>query len=503
MRLNLFKKLVLVLVLASLFSGFVPLNLLSQPKTAKALITVPIVAPATNILLTAIKGTLVTISGSSGITAGQTSAETTQTILEWGLKIAGQIVKKQILDRLVDALIDWIQGGGKGRIVDDWGLFFETAGQNAVGEFAKAIGLEDLCSPFAIQFQLALFDVRTFSEQVTCTLDDIITNLDNFYNDFTAGGWLGYQTLWQPQNNFFGLTLMGLDRLAKEEALAVEAAKSEALAGQGFLSTKDASGRIITPGALLGDAARKVLIDSPIDAILSADDVAAYITAIGNAAVNQLTKAAVDGILGLGKSSDITSAAPITFLSSDVQDAAAAADVSRDLILEQNKGFYIGEINFTLLPRQNADALFNETLAAQTSLVTALQDLDACSPSDSSVQDLLTDPQKNLPDLIADEQEVLTQIQVNQVTNLNEFVTPLGQAANDIDQSTSTNNITLIYSDVFSLLSPVLALGVSNAVQETKDEILLKTDTADPDSLLSKILDVADGLSGCEIIITP
>src|SRR3989338_1992098 len=73
-----------------------------------------------------------------------TRTNTLSTILQkiWEVvkKTAQITLKKMILDRLVDFLIAFINGGYKGGFVVDWDQLLEDAKQNAVGELARQLG---------------------------------------------------------------------------------------------------------------------------------------------------------------------------------------------------------------------------------------------------------------------------------------------------------------------------------------------------------------------------
>ncbi|MEE8131700.1 MAG: hypothetical protein V3T98_01520 [Candidatus Paceibacterota bacterium] len=158
---------------------------------------------------------------------------------EW-LQILRDTIVRRILDAMVDDIVMWIQGGGEPRFVTDWGGFMEDAFQAGVGDVAKELGLAWLCKPFGLQLQLSIsyLPVEKFSQRVECTLDDIVANIEDFYENFENGGWIAYNEIWKPQNNFYGLMLMTHDEMLIRGAKEQKAAESEAIAGDGFLSQK-------------------------------------------------------------------------------------------------------------------------------------------------------------------------------------------------------------------------------------------------------------------------
>ncbi|MST04311.1 MAG: hypothetical protein EXS49_01965 [Candidatus Pacebacteria bacterium] len=231
-------------------------------------------------------------------------------------------IKKQILDQLVNQIIQWIQGGGKPKFVSDFGGFLEEAGQNAVGQFAHDLGLEFLCSPFNLQLRFALFPVASFgggSGRFSCTLDQIVGNIENFQNDFRDGGWILFDRSYEPQNNFYTLLIMANIEKNSRIAQATSKALNAVNQASGYLSTEDCEedpssnapdqdgdGKkgdiasrcvVTTPGKHLGELTSKA-IGSDIDFIINADGVGAYVAAIVDAAINSLIISGAEGLLG-------------------------------------------------------------------------------------------------------------------------------------------------------------------------------------------------------------
>lgn len=269
-----------------------------------------------------------------------------------------QIVKRRILDGMVDQVINWIQGGGGNpQFVSDWRGFLQNAVNEGVGDIINDSQLKFLCSPFKAQLKISLgaggglspLPVQKFSTAVTCTLDNVVQNIDAFYDDFRQGGWIAYSASWEPQNNFYGAALITLDAANRRIYEKKEEASSEALTGGGFLSQKKCSWQeitpeggaysrvynnqtekqvadarrsatergntlkvtncqIITPGSVAGDLVKKA-VGTDFDFILNADDLSTYATAITNALVNRLADEGSKGLIGIGKQSDPQNAA--------------------------------------------------------------------------------------------------------------------------------------------------------------------------------------------------
>ena len=253
-----------------------------------------------------------------------------QSLLEWAFKIAAEVLKRQLLNMIVDQIVQWIQGGGEPKFITDWPGFFQDAVDQAGGRFIQKIGLSQLCSPFKAQISAAFIPIPTFTERTSCTLSAIGVNLDNFLKGFENGGWIAWQEMvLKPQNNIYGAYLMAWDQYEIEKSAAEKAASAEAQAGKGFLGVRGGciernfegyqscieSGssakecdeascirrETITPGAVAGDLAAKA-VGSDIDYIVNAQDFAAYIGAIVNALLNRMFAEGV-GLLHAGVSS--------------------------------------------------------------------------------------------------------------------------------------------------------------------------------------------------------
>ncbi|MDI6820609.1 MAG: hypothetical protein QMD65_00310 [Patescibacteria group bacterium] len=146
---------------------------------------------------------------------------------------AHNYLKKRLLDRLVDQTVQWIQNGDEPRFVSDFDEFLKDAHQAAVGDTLRDIGLAKLCDgTFGAKLELTLGkrEPRKLTRDVTCTLDQVVGNINAFRNDFQKGGWLGIQEAANPRNNIFGLKLMVVDRTIREISIKQETTKAEVAA---------------------------------------------------------------------------------------------------------------------------------------------------------------------------------------------------------------------------------------------------------------------------------
>ena len=226
------------------------------------------------------------------------------------------VIAKRIIDMIVDQTVEWIQGGGEPKFVTDWNGFLKDAANIAMDQVIKDVGLAPLCKPFKLRVNISLLPVKRFPQRIECMFDDIVKNIEDFYEDFENGSWIAYSAAWEPQNNYFGVMLMAHDEMLRKQGEAVAAATNEAVSGKGFLGDKkcvqwgertitDADGNtyrergecikeeIITPGDTIGaTVARAVTSD-----IEWAANIQSWTSALVNAVINRLITEGV-GLMG-------------------------------------------------------------------------------------------------------------------------------------------------------------------------------------------------------------
>jgi hypothetical protein len=338
------------------------------------------------------------IAASTGATAGSTSTTVAQGMhkesndwLTTLKQVAGQALKKLVLDRLVDAAVQWIEKGGfegkGGPIVADWGAFFQQAGEEAIGMYAQKT-LPWLCSPIKVNVALSLFSPQQQEgANVTCTLNTIVSDIDNLFKEFdkqSKGRWLTYNALWEPQNNFYGATLVAEDQ--KETTLA-DTLKSKTIDAQinaGYKSQVQCKAdpqnpghdicRTLTPGNQIAQAVWNTYTDqTKVAGILSADDVAGYIGALADAVIYRYSLLAMNGIAGaLGyKDSDNKSTAY-----SDYQNAQFSQINS--LIFKNDRTLFNQNFNNVLAVKTNTQNNIKQSIDAETTLKTTFSDLRTC-----------------------------------------------------------------------------------------------------------------------------
>ena len=241
-------------------------------------------------------------------------------LIEWAKEMAVDFVKDQLIHRMVQQVVTWIQGGGQPQFITNWKGFLRDASNLAAGSVIEKIAPQ-LCQSFGPLVRISLLPVNLPSYPVTCTLDQVVANVQDFYNDFNQGGWIAYGAALQPQNNYLGALIQVSDIADREAAKAQAAAQAEAQAGQGFLGQQDCVKHVwvdvpgsagtlpsrqlkceeyktTTPGAtqasILGQS-----IEAPLHRIVNAKDITALVSALINAGLTKLVDIGTKGLLGL------------------------------------------------------------------------------------------------------------------------------------------------------------------------------------------------------------
>ncbi|MFH0806649.1 MAG: hypothetical protein V1885_02920 [Candidatus Brennerbacteria bacterium] len=155
-------------------------------------------------------------------------------IKDEAFKIALGKFRKRLLDRMTDDIVGWISDGRDPKFITNFGDFLEEAGQAAVGDTARELGLAELCSPLRARIPPLLAPIPKFSESASCTLDDIVENIQGFYDDFSAGGPLAYAESFSPNNNFAGSLFATQDEVMRQTAKKKGEAALLASAGGGY-----------------------------------------------------------------------------------------------------------------------------------------------------------------------------------------------------------------------------------------------------------------------------
>ncbi|HBT75003.1 TPA: hypothetical protein DEB29_03320 [Candidatus Wolfebacteria bacterium] len=146
-------------------------------------------------------------------------------------------VVKAIVNEINKQTVAWIQGNGKPKFVSDWGGLLKDAAMEGVNQTISQTQLANLCTPFALQLKIAMIpEEQPVSQQASCTISDIVANVEDFYENFENGGWLAYGASIKPENNLYMQLVMFDDDMKTRSTVSAEKKKQEAGAGSGFLS---------------------------------------------------------------------------------------------------------------------------------------------------------------------------------------------------------------------------------------------------------------------------
>ena len=150
-------------------------------------------------------------------------------------------IKRSILYQFSTQITDWIVNGEKPQFVKNPEEFLKATALLAVDRTISSIAPQ-LCEPFRLSVTLQIPSVsrynNPFYDRVTCSLNEVVSNIQNFYNNFSSGGWLAYQEVWKPQNNYYSAKMLTDEIIAQNQAAAVESARDDLDRGGGFPSQR-------------------------------------------------------------------------------------------------------------------------------------------------------------------------------------------------------------------------------------------------------------------------
>jgi hypothetical protein len=311
----------------------------------------------------------------------------TQTLL----KVAGQAIKKLVLDRLANAATQWILNGGfegkGGPLIQDWGAFFQQAGQEAVGMEAQQL-LPWLCAPIKVNVALSFFAPQQSNTSVSCTLNSIVGNIDDLFKNFnkeSKGRWLTYNALWEPQNNFFGTAIATEDQKELTLSDVLKSKTMDAQLSAGFKSqtriVPDGNGgtktEILTPGNQIAQSIYNTSLDTnKVAGIISADDVAGYIGALMDAVIYRYGLLTMNGIAGSLTHSDSENTSTAY---ADYQNAAFSQINS--ITFKNDRSLFNSNFNSMLATKQSTLININQAINIETNLKDALTTLLNCDVS--------------------------------------------------------------------------------------------------------------------------
>lgn len=179
-----------------------------------------------------------------------------QDIKRWLKTLATEILKDQLIHRMINNIVRWVQGGGKPQFITNWQGFFADSVSRGAKQAVNQI-MPRVCQSFKPLLQVALQEKNIYnniqesesnSVEITniydeynsanCTLGSFVNNLKGFYNNFEYGGWNAYANALKPQNNFFGAFIIAKDLITQKGLSQKEIDRNDAVSSKGFLSKK-------------------------------------------------------------------------------------------------------------------------------------------------------------------------------------------------------------------------------------------------------------------------
>jgi len=178
-------------------------------------------------------------AGSSGPTSVPVGESLWVLAKEIGLDGLARIAARRVLADITKSVVNWINSGFEGdpSFLSNPKAFYLNSANQITGELITSLGQEGVCDMFRPQIVLVLKNTR-FAEPYQCTALDVLDNVLSFMDDFRNGGWTGWFTILQEENNFYDvaykLKAEQAGRIAQQEQLT----RDDLNQGNGFLSQK-------------------------------------------------------------------------------------------------------------------------------------------------------------------------------------------------------------------------------------------------------------------------
>ena len=233
-----------------------------------------------------------------------------------------EYLKLKLLDIIINQIVSWINGVQQGmppQFVMNWEGFLARQGRQAtdilISEIDKAFFGGLLCSPFADRLRMLFrininLSIPTFQGQITCTLDQILSNINQIRNLFSnPRGWAGYLSITtNPNNNYYGAMITVMDTQVLVGTSKQRGAENDAKSGSGYLGIKrcveadELTGdclehEITGPGQLLAEGINRS-IGNRIDFVVNTQQWASMIAVLVDNFTNKLVETGADGLLG-------------------------------------------------------------------------------------------------------------------------------------------------------------------------------------------------------------
>lgn len=181
--------------------------------------------------------------GNFSVNAASAAGTKSLTIKEYILDVVLYKMINLVIQRISASTVNWINSGFRGSpaFVANPGAYFTSIANEVAGDFIyNNPNLNFLCGPIKARIRVTL--AANYNRRTTprsCTLDDVIGNMEDFINDFERGGWQKFFRLTQEQqNNPIGAYIQAEGDMARQIASRLDLKRKELDWGNGFLSFK-------------------------------------------------------------------------------------------------------------------------------------------------------------------------------------------------------------------------------------------------------------------------
>lgn len=414
----------------------------------------------------------------------------------------GWVAAKSVVSGLTSSIVNWVNSGYKGgpSFVTNPDIFFTNVADDVTGEFLSKNGniAKYLCSPFSIDIRLALALGQTNKhgrKDYECTLSTVINNAKNasingrsiegFVNgDFSQGGWQGFISLSESQNNASGAYLQAhsdlLDQIAGKQNKFVQQLNQ----GLGFLSNEkcDKQGKnchVTTPGSFIGSTLNKSS-QANFDALGVADSIDEILGAVLQ---NFLQNTLTGGLTGASEKPSGSTKSLVQMLQNESEHPAALQSYASDIA--GLYGVYISNAEKAVKDYTQAFTAYsgvaNNVAAAQSCY------LNLANVGTSKVQDTLAQVANFNTAIIAS----TTALQ----TKLGKATILLSQARENADAAARSADLSTLQNNSASLeayKNTQAPVAIEQAVSDAKRELAVTTKT------IKNLKKKADGyVKGC------
>lgn len=365
---------------------------------------------------------------------------------------------RMAINKITKDVVGWIRTGGrdgKPLFITNWEDFLKDVANEASGIFIEDFQLTEICLPFKPRLQLLIGGNSPYYQRAQCTIKDVARNVENFYRDFKQGGWKSwFQITMVPQNNFYGSYYLALEEKLLREAGAIEAKKSEAIAGGGFLGSEICATyrdntcirwEITSPGTLVQDQLEEVF-GSDIRQLELADEIDEIIAAAFQRLISSLRGKTTRGLLPAEKSADD----PIKQFgeNTETENLAAWKNIANTLEIQ---GF-IDELE------KIAVMVKPDTITKLNSLIDVLEQINSCAP-------------KTADERIASAEANIRQIKDpgGDIENINKIIGEIINGQEEIANAESVETVQRLIEDMKAALD--IVVQIINAAQAENDQI--------------------------------